>query len=360
VKHELLFQRLKGILSEEEIQFLRAIYSRNVIRLGKYLFRPNVGVAQGSIISPYLFDIYLEDLLKLIVLDGKLVPLENVLGYADDVLILCTEIGRLKKVISTIEEWAIPNGMLLNRKKSAVVEFLPRHAQKRFITGSHILEIPVQNRYKYLAVWLNQKLHLEDQIAHIRKKSDFLSNRLGPLLSKSSLEYRKNLWELFVRPLFEFTLPIHAIEPTQSRKQGLKNLLKHTFKRFTKISKTAPDSLVLRLCGYDLDQRAEEVVCIQREKWNYRKKIWVSGVKQVADVYITLKEIPILSEDEIVDSEEENTNLCKNIPAIGVEYANLLTRICPKCPEKRIMNKRHLMEVHNLNFPDPLVFIPRS
>jgi len=57
VRHDKLFERLKGILSEQEINFLRAIYSRNVIRMGKHSFKPNVGVAQGSIISPYLFDI---------------------------------------------------------------------------------------------------------------------------------------------------------------------------------------------------------------------------------------------------------------------------------------------------------------
>ncbi len=53
-------------------------------------FKPNVGVAQGSIKSLYLFDVYIEDLLKEISNRKKLVPMENVVAYADDVLFVCT------------------------------------------------------------------------------------------------------------------------------------------------------------------------------------------------------------------------------------------------------------------------------
>ena len=43
VGHDLLFQRLEGILDLDEIQFQRAIYDEIVIRSGKSSFRPNLG-----------------------------------------------------------------------------------------------------------------------------------------------------------------------------------------------------------------------------------------------------------------------------------------------------------------------------
>jgi len=145
--------------------------------------------------------------------------------------------------------------MKLNKGKSAVVEFIPRRTHSRFIIGSQIMGIPIQDKYKYLGLWLNRKLTLDDQIEHIRKKSDFIKVKLGPVLSVCSLGYRKNLWELFIRPLFEFTLPINYFERASSRKEELKRVLKHTFKGFTKLSKTVPDSLINSLCGYDIAVR---------------------------------------------------------------------------------------------------------
>jgi len=62
VLHHKLFEKLEKALSKEEIQLVKALYSRNRIRLGNQCFTPNVGVAQGSVISPSLFNVYCEDL----------------------------------------------------------------------------------------------------------------------------------------------------------------------------------------------------------------------------------------------------------------------------------------------------------
>jgi len=48
-----LFQRL----DEAEIEYLKALYSRNVIKLGEHSLKQNIGVSQGSIIPSALSDI---------------------------------------------------------------------------------------------------------------------------------------------------------------------------------------------------------------------------------------------------------------------------------------------------------------
>ncbi len=59
VLHTKLFERLENVLDPDEIQLIKALYSRNKIKIGDESFTPNVGVAQGSLISPrvvqYLF-----------------------------------------------------------------------------------------------------------------------------------------------------------------------------------------------------------------------------------------------------------------------------------------------------------------
>ena len=76
VRHDLLFKRLQHVLTDDEIEFQKAIYDKIVIQSGKSLFRPNLGVAQGSIISPALFDIYTEPMLWEV---NKIIPIDDIL-----------------------------------------------------------------------------------------------------------------------------------------------------------------------------------------------------------------------------------------------------------------------------------------
>ena len=64
VPHQKLFKKLESILSRDEIQLLKALYSRLTIKLGKEEIIANIGIAQGSMISPALFDIYAESILE--------------------------------------------------------------------------------------------------------------------------------------------------------------------------------------------------------------------------------------------------------------------------------------------------------
>ena len=136
VRHDLLFKRLEGILEKEEIEFQKALYDKLVIQSGKSSFRPNLGVAQGSIISPALFDIYTESLLLEI---NSLIPLDDIFAYADDILIICENLETLKKCIQIIEDWSNTNNLKINKKKSAVLEFIHRKSKKQTLTIGWIL-----------------------------------------------------------------------------------------------------------------------------------------------------------------------------------------------------------------------------
>jgi hypothetical protein len=119
-----------------------------------------------------------------------------------------------------------------------------------------------------------------------------MKTKLGPVLTNCYL------WELFVRPLFEFTLPIDYFECTSSRKNELRRLLRRTFKNFTKIAKTTPDNLISALCGYDLDSRSQEVVQEQAHKWISRASSWNKVLRERSTLLLIIKEDPELKDDE--------------------------------------------------------------
>ena len=120
ILHTKLYERLQGILTEDEIQLIKALYSRQKLTFGSHSFTPNVGVAQGSLISPSLFNIYAEDMYKKIE-EEACVSYQDMMGYADDLLILCTSKYQLSKVIKTIQTWSSDNNLGLNVKKSGIV-----------------------------------------------------------------------------------------------------------------------------------------------------------------------------------------------------------------------------------------------
>lgn len=83
------------------MQLLRAIYSRLSIKIGSEETKCNVGVAQGSMISPALFDIYTEELISEFMKSGW--SFEDVLAYADDHLVICDSIEEVQNAIRLIK-----------------------------------------------------------------------------------------------------------------------------------------------------------------------------------------------------------------------------------------------------------------
>lgn len=156
IPHRELFQKLENVCTKQEVQLIRAIYSRLTIRLGSERLRCNTGVAQGSMISPALFDIYAEELL--IELTNQGWSIEDILAYADDHLIICDSVEELLRAINITKAWCKRFKIRLNPQKSGIVEMAPRRGKLWLKLGSYISEIPVLESYKYLGLQMDNKL----------------------------------------------------------------------------------------------------------------------------------------------------------------------------------------------------------
>lgn len=255
IPHLSLFKKLQDILDPQEIQLLKALYARLTIKLGHEELNANVGVPQGSMISPALFNIFAESLLNKLIAEGW--NYQDILALADDHLIICLSIEQVRKAITIVKAWCLETNIQLNPSKSGIVEMTPRRAKKTSMLGSNLEGIPVVESYKYLGLIMDKKLTGDQQVEAMLGKIRFLDRCLAPLLSRVSVDYRINLWKILIRPLFKPGIGIMFLN-NKTRLLQLQRALKKSLKKLAGLHIRTPDILLEKLAPFDVKELSQE------------------------------------------------------------------------------------------------------
>ena len=165
VNHQLLFQKLnqRGVPGYI-LRILIFWYENHTMSVhwGSFISEPfhvSNGVHQGGILSPYIFNVYTDDLSTRL----NALPIGCVLGdltinhlmYADDLVLISPSTRGLFRLISECQQYGIEFDILYNPLKSAVMFFKPKFMSKinMPVFRMNYENIKVVSEYNYLTIF---------------------------------------------------------------------------------------------------------------------------------------------------------------------------------------------------------------
>lgn len=178
VPHHILFKSAEEFgIPNATLNIIKNIYvgSKAKVRLEDGKFTPEFdikrGVKQGDPLSPILFIIFMDSLVRLLQQRDLSPTIKGIkvgeLLYADDIALLSDSIEKLAQALKYSELWFQERFMEPNPKKCGIVTFTPPGQPKMpfqplsFSNG----EIPKVDNYKYLGVTFTESLNHQEMAA---------------------------------------------------------------------------------------------------------------------------------------------------------------------------------------------------
>ena len=140
VSRDMLWKKLlKAGINSNILSSIKALYrnANSVIKINNDLSSPimiNCGVKQGCLLSPTLFNVFINDLIDLLNQEVNGIDLEtcqiNALVYADDLVLIADKPDTLDKLLLTLNQWCVENRMCINPDKTKIIHFRQPKKQK--------------------------------------------------------------------------------------------------------------------------------------------------------------------------------------------------------------------------------------
>ena len=217
------------------------------------------------------------------------------------------------------------------------MEFLARKGRKKTLTvGEEYEGIPVCESYKYLGMWVDRKLYMDTQVQQIKKKADWISIKLWPVLKRVSMQYCKNLWTILIRPLFEQLTILYNDEKSKTNKGKIELALRYTFKKFTLLKRNTSNDIIHDLMQFNIDERSMTNTETAIRKWEARLAFSSSTAERRVD-----------------PAQRPQESKIRFLPKELQQILNLMAAKCPKCKGAgtRICSKQHLEQQHQIIIP---------
>jgi exonuclease III len=152
------------------------------------------GVRQGCPMSPCLFDLFIDDLVRDLHTHGCVIDVpgvEKLLAgflFADDVVLLAASRSGLQKALDVVSSWGDANEMLVGQAKCGVMVFnraMDRVRERRWLIQG--AEVPVVDEYVYLGVCIHHSLLPKYGINYRVAQGNKLLHSMRPFLCSQKI-----------------------------------------------------------------------------------------------------------------------------------------------------------------------------
>ena len=170
------------------------------------MFDKEYGLKQGCVLSPTLFSVLMNDLVRMLRVNGVGVDLSSQiissLLFADDIVLMAER--DLQCLLDVTHKFASKWNLEFNHKKSKVLVVGKRvDKSKKWVLGDKLIE--EANEYKYLGVFFSRSLkftyHIESYLKdNFRKKLNYMTRILAEHGSFNRFNFGDSLWMYVIRP----------------------------------------------------------------------------------------------------------------------------------------------------------------
>jgi hypothetical protein len=238
---------------------LRALYSNYScgVRVNGFMtdwFPSESGVKQGCLLSPLLFDLYVDTMVHDmastnvgIQYGGRLI---NVLLYADDVVLIAENASDLQILLDKLDAWFQKWRLELNEDKTSVVVFRNNSVllpEVHFHCGNK--PVSITPNYKYLGLTLNEHLNWDLTVKTLAASAQ---RALGVVIAKhkrfGGMPYKayKAAYESMVRPILEYASEIWGHKDYAS----INNVFLRAERAYLGVGKYTPNNAVVGDIGW--------------------------------------------------------------------------------------------------------------
>ncbi len=174
------------------IRSLMDQYERQMIRTswnGCYseYFSATNGIRQGGVLSPILYTVYADELIRRLAADGTGCHIGHryvgIICYADDIVLLSPSRKGLQNMLNICQEYGAEYSVKYNERKSMTMCFTRQHEMPEFCVKINGEELQCVSKFKHVGIYVTHNLSTENEMK--MKRCDFIC-RVNHVLSQYS------------------------------------------------------------------------------------------------------------------------------------------------------------------------------